>query len=60
MKHDSPEGSTQCAVMGSRDGMTTHTDSGVMGIEMQSKALFRTDIQGYMCAVCTHTHTLGG
>lgn len=56
VKHDSPEGSTQRTVMGSRDGMTTHKDSGAMGIEMQSKAgaLFRTGIHRYMCAVRTH------
>lgn len=37
LKHDNPEGSTQCTVMDSRDGMNTLKDRSVMGIEMCSQ-----------------------
>lgn len=37
LKHDSSEGLTHFTVVGSRDAMTTHKDSSVMGKEICSQ-----------------------
>lgn len=58
LKHDRPEGSEQCTVMGSRDGMTTHKDSSVMGIEIfsQMQVQYSGQITTGTHALYVHTH----